>query len=377
MGQVENKNKPKKKFKKRFIVIIIIILVIIAAVLGMGSKFKNAQMPVAEIDNSIPVKVSTLTQRDMIVTAPLTGRIQPIEDASIIPLISGKVTSVNVDLGYKVSKGDILFEIDKDQLQNTYNQALAGYDIAKVSYDNALINFNRNKQLYSESAISKLQYEQSEMQYNSSLQGLNQANASLSSALDALNNHKVSAPIDGFITSVNINKGEVASQGMASMTIANIDQVIIETSVSESLINKINLNDEVQVKVSSVSEELFKGTISALSPAPAQNTLTYPLKVSLNNEDTLIKSGMFAEVIIISEKHENVIAVPSDAVIVNAGKTVLIGVNDDMSVTFIPVETGIDDGTFVEITNEIPGDISIVIEGQQYVNIDSEVNIVE
>jgi len=228
-----------------------------------------------------------------------------------------------------------------------------------------------------EGAISKIQYEQTELLYNTALQGLNQSTTGLNSAQDALDNHQIRSPIDGYVTSVNINVGELASQGIASMTIANIEKVQIETSVSEQLINKININDNVMVKITSISETPFEGTITALSPAPAKNTLTYPLKVSLNNQDSLIKSGMFAEVIIVSEKRENVVAIPSDATLVKTGKTVVATINEDNTVRFVPITLGLDNGTYAEITEGLSEDDIIVVEGQQYLNDDSKVNVVE
>ena len=371
------KNQSKKKISKKVIIGIVVIVVLAIAFVAIKALPSSTPKTPEITESTTPVKTSTVTIKDMEITTSLTGRIQPIEEASILPLISGKVTVINVDLGYKVSKGTVLFEIDKDQLQNSYDQALAGYNQAKISFDNAKINFERNANLYSEGAISKIQYEQTEMLYNTALQGLNQGTTGLNSAKDAFDNHQITSPIDGYVTSVNINVGELASQGMASMTIANIEKVEIETSVSEQLINKINISDNVKVKITSISDSLFDGTITALSPAPAKNTLTYPLKVSLNNQDSLIKSGMFAEIVIVSEKRDNVVAIPSDATLVKTGKTVVVTINEDNTVNFIPVSLGIDNGEYVEITEGLSNGDVIVVEGQQYLNDDSKVNIVE
>lgn len=371
---MDSQIKKKKVNKKIIIGIIIIVLVALTAYRIISSQ--NADTLPETNDKSVNVKTSQVTRMNLEVTTPLSGRIQPVQEASIVPAVAGKVIKVHVTLGKKVSKDTPLFELDKEQMQNTYNQALAGYNQANAAYVNAKSNFERVGLLYKENAVSKQQYEQAQLQNNSSYQSLTQTQASLNNAKKALDNCVVKSPIDGYVTFINVNEGEMASQAMPAVTVANIDTVEIETSISENMINKIHIGDSVKVIVKSASDTVFEGTISELSPAPAQGSLTYPLKISIDNSDSLIKSGMFAEIKIISESKINVLAIPSDAVIIKNGTSMVATLNDDIAL-FKKVTAGIDNTEYVEIIDGLQeGDI-IITEGQYYLDEGSKVTIIE
>ncbi|MCG8484654.1 MAG: efflux RND transporter periplasmic adaptor subunit, partial [Clostridia bacterium] len=367
-------NKKKKKINKKVIIGAIVVIVLALAAFNMfGSK--DTPAPITQ-DQSINVKTTVAGKMDLEVMTPLTGRIEPVEEASIIPMVSGEVIKIHVDLGTKVSIGTPLFELDKEQVQNSYNQALAAYNQAKDAYNNAKSNYERTKTLFSEGAVSKQQYEQAQLQSNSTYQAMTQAQAGLNSAKDALDNTIITSPINGYVTLVNINEGEIASQAMPAVAVANIDTVEIETSISEHLINKVHIGDSVKVYVSSASDEEFGGTVTALSPAPAQGSLTYPLKVSIDNTDTLIKSGMFAEIHITSESKKDVLAVPSDSVIIKGGQTVIAVLNGNQA-HFKKVTVGIDNGEYAEILEGLTEGSTIITQGQYYLDEGSQVTVVD
>lgn len=368
-------NQVKKKKVNKKVIFIIIIVALLALVAFRITTSKNAPAPQMAAEKSINVKVTQAEKKDLQITSPLSGRIQPVDEAAIVPLVSGKITDVYVSLGTKVSVGTPLFELDKEQMQNAYDQALASYNQAHAAYTNAKSDFERIKLLYEEEAVSKQQYEQAQLQYSTASQTLTQAQSTLNNAKDNLENCVVTSPINGYVTLININAGEIASQASAAVVVANIDTVEIETSISENLINKINIGDSVKVLVKSASDQAFDGTISELSPAPAQGSLTYPLKVSIDNKDTLIKSGMFAEVRIVSERKDNVLAVPSDAVIIKNGEAVVAVVEDDHSV-FKKVEVGIDNNQYVEIVEGLNEGDQIIYEGQYYLDEGSQVTVI-
>ncbi|HYE68478.1 MAG TPA: HlyD family efflux transporter periplasmic adaptor subunit, partial [Anaerovoracaceae bacterium] len=148
-------------------------------------------------------------------------------------------------------------------------------------------------------------------------------------------------------------------------------------SISETLINKIKVGDKVDVLVSSVSETPLSGTVTALSPAPAAGSLTYPMKVTLDNASVSVKPGMFAEVIITSDKTANVIALPSDSVRIISGKTVVAVIEGGSKVVFREVVVGVDNGKLAEIKSGIDVGDTVVIEGQYYLVENSEFNIIE
>jgi len=346
--------------KKKIILVCIVVFFLIGAFQIVSNRLEDKTAVTSDVVN---IKVTTAAITTLENTSPLTGRLQPIEEVTIIPKAMGEVTGVYVELGQKITKGTVLFELDKTQVATAYNQA-------KASYNDAQVNLSRMETLYREGAVSLQQYEQAKTAYTI-------AKEAYTAASDGMSNYIVTSPIDGYITSINVDVGGIASQSMAAATIANIDKLEIETSVSEAVINKIRVGDKVDVLVTSVSDTPFPGKITALSPAPAVGSLTYPMKVTLDNESAAIKPGMFAEVIITSDKTVNTIALPSGAVLIKSGKTVVAVIEDGKKVVFRDVVVGVDNGELAEIKSGVKAGDIVVIEGQYYLEENSEFNIID
>ncbi|WP_053956616.1 efflux RND transporter periplasmic adaptor subunit [Inediibacterium massiliense] len=367
---------------KKMILLISAILCITLFFTGCTKKETVA----AKEEKLVTVKTSTAQKKSIILKTTLSGKIKPMEESSIAPKTPGKVTKVHIELGDQVQKGAVLFELDKEDVINSIKQSKAAYEVALANLartqeqmDMAKKNFERNKNLYEEGAISLQQYEQAEFSASDTnllvvKAQLAQAKAALDSANSRLTDCTITAPISGFVTSVNINEGEMASVGAPALTIANIHTVMIETNISENMINKVHLGDTVDVFIKSANEKPFKGKISALSPAPNKNELTYPLKVSLENKDTLIKAGMFAEIHIVSEKKDNIIIIPSDAVITKEGNQVVFVVNKNTAKAK-EVHLGLDNGKEVEVTKGLKEGDVIVTKGQNYLDDGNKVKI--
>ena len=346
--------------KKKIVLALVVVFVLFGAFRIVSNRMEDTSAVTSDVIN---IKVTTAAITTLESTSPLTGRLEPIEEVTLIPKAMGEVTNVYVELGQKVTKGTVLFELDKTQIATSYNQA-------KASYNDAQVNLSRMQTLYQEGAVSLQQYEQAKTAFTI-------AKESYTAASDGMSNFVVTAPIDGYITSINVDIGAIASQSVAAATIANIDKLEIDTSISETLINKINVGDKVDVLVSSVSETPLSGTVTALSPAPAAGSLTYPMKVTLDNASVSVKPGMFAEVIITSDKTANVIALPSDSVRIISGKTVVAVIEGGNKVVFREVVVGVDNGKLAEIKSGIDVGDTVVIEGQYYLVENSEFNIIE
>lgn len=350
--------RPKNKKKWPFILILFVI-----ALLAFGAFRIIGVLQPPKVEIVIPVNVSVTTAELGTIEAytPLTGRIDPVESATILPMASGEVTAVYASLGDYVNKGDRLFDIDSSQVSTSYQQA-------KISYNAASEEFDRIALLYKEGAVSQQQYENVKTQVDIARQNL-------ASASNALGNYRISSPINGFVTSLTVSVGSVAAQGNPAFTISDTSQLEINTGVSEYLINSISIGDSVSVFLRTLSDEPFSGTIEAFSPAPATGSLTYPITLSIDNSDGMIKAGMFAEIQIVSDRRENVLCIPSESVFMKSGES-KVAVLSGRIPTLVTVTTGLDNGTLVEITSGLSTGDLIVTAGQQYVVEGEEVNIV-
>ncbi|GAB1476627.1 efflux RND transporter periplasmic adaptor subunit [Bacillota bacterium] len=352
--------KIKPKLSKKTVLILVAIAIV--AALGIYRIAESLKPP--ERAETIPINiVSAVVEKGTIyATSPLTGRIDPTESAAVIPLAAGEVTGVAVSLGDYVEKGDLLFTIDKTQMQVAYNSAKLAHDSAKKEYDR--ITF-----LYNEGAVSLQQLQGVETQYNVAKQNLN-------AAADALSYTTVTSPISGYITSVSISEGVLVSQAAPAVTVADVSELKINASLSEYLINKVKAGDKVDIFIKTLSKEPYPGTISAISPAPALGTLTYPVTITVDDSSGDIKAGMFAEVQIVSDMKKDVICIPSDAVFIKSGESRVVVLNGNIP-SVVTVETGLDNGSLVEIVKGLKSGDVIAVTGQQYVVDGEAVNITE
>lgn len=356
----EQQQVPAPGRRRRWRPILIAIGVLVLALAGYR-VWEATRPPAASVTVPINVTVGTAHISSIYATSPLTGRIEPTASASVIPLAAGTVTSVDVELGQEVREGDLLFTIDSAPVATSYQQAKIGYDTARA-------DFLRIETLYKEGAVSLQQYQGAKAQMDLAAQ-------SLASASEALSNYRVTAPIDGFVTSVNVSVGSLVSQAMPAVTIADTSSLKIQTGISEYLISRVHPDDEVDIFVRTASDAPLAGRITAVSPAPAAGTLTYPVTITVDDPDGVVRAGMFAEIQLVSDKREDVLCVPSEAVFIKSGVSRVVVLKDRIP-TIVTVTTGLDNGTLAEITSGLSeGDI-IVTTGQQYVVDGEAVNVV-
>jgi RND family efflux transporter MFP subunit len=330
----------------------------------------------------LPAKIQTLDEK-----TNFNGKINSDQTLNLVPKMPGKVTSVHVQVGDKVSAGTVLFTLDAVDLQKAVDQAAIGvssaetrYQQAKEQIDLAKTNLERQKQLYEAGAISKVQLEQAESQASdTSLQlaqiGVDQANLGLQQAQEALSNAVVTAPAEGTVTSVNVKTGEMASSAQPAVTMTQLSSLYVDISVPENIVNSLQLGQEAKVTIDSADVKDLTGKVSSIAPAADARTMLYAIKLAIANPEGKIKPGMFAKVEINTESRPNVLAVNSEAIVTKNGKLFVYVVENEAAVEK-EVTTGLDTGAMVEVTKGLNPEEQVIIKGQTLVDQGSKVKIV-
>ena len=355
-----NKDKFKKLSTFQKVLFIIIALIIL---LGIFRVLSAIIQPGAEADPPVNVKIATSTLGSIYTTSPITGRIEPVQEALIIPMAQGIVNRVNVSLGDFVKKGTIIFEIDSTQISAAYSQASAGYQAAKTAYD-------AMRTLYAEGAVSRADLESAKANYTAAL-------AATTQTKEAYDNCRPNAPFDGYITSLNVSVGNQAPTGSLAATIADVSSLKIEAGVSEYLVNSVLQGDEVDLYINTLGDKPYMGIIKSVSPAPGTGSLTYPMTVTIANETGELKAGMFAEIQIKSQSKDKVLLVPSDAPYIKGGTTWVIVIGKNKIPVFKEVVTGLDNGEYTEVLEGLKPGEQVVVSGQPYVTEGIEVFVIK
>lgn len=276
-----------------------ILILILIFLTGCSQSNGAAQpQPAQEKKNNVSATTGS-TAKESKNGITFSGKIEAVESANLVSKVAGKVAAVHVDLGTPVKAGQLLVSLSAEDKAAEIEVATAQVKSAQVQYDLDLKNYQRGKELLASQAISQSDYEKTyEGPFQKSEAALVTANATLKKNQVAYNDMFIKAPFAGVITAKNINPGEMAGTQNTLLTLVNLNQVVVKGTVSETQVNKLKVGQEVQVKVSAVSDKPFTGKISNIALAADTQTKGYPIKIQVDNKDHLLKPGMFSEIII-------------------------------------------------------------------------------
>lgn len=410
---------------KKIAEVIILLLVTIIFLAGCGEKKTTAE---DEIQRPIPVNVVKAVRTTVESIVTLNARVEAVKQVNVSAKTPGKVERVNVQIGEKVNKGDVLFVLEqKDirlsvaQAEAAYNIAKAsynkvtgggleqqmvqlksGYEIAKANYEDAKLNYERTKELHEAGGVSKQAFEGAEIKFKLSEEQyisakanyeltkvkinpenietakaqLQQAKAAYDIAKSQLDNTEVKSPMDGVVASKSVKVGEMTSSAVPAMSIADLSSAVVKVGVTEEIINKIKVGDKVKVKVKVASDNAFDGTISSISPVADARTQTYQVEILIQNNTGMIKGGMFAEIMIAVDKAVNALAVPLESIIDDSGKKIIY-ITDGNKAIKREITAGYSDGVIIQVLQGLKDGETVVSKGQTYLQDETKIIIIK
>ena len=385
--------------KKKVIIILAVVLVIaIIVILNLSSQREK----------SVKVTMEKVKRTDLTSTISASGEIKPKKSVNISALILGRIVKIGVKEGDEVKAGDFLLKLDSTQFE-----ANAERDRAFIQSSQAELNkaettlekskgfYERQKNLFDNGLISKEQLEQAKMQLdladasNRSVKfQIQQAQASLKSTLDNLGKTVFSSPIDGVITSLRVEEGEMAiigtmnNPGTVLMIIADLSVMEVEVEVDETDVVGVQLGQIADVRVDAFPSQVFKGKVteigsSALQRSGAAATTTeskdFKVVVTLDNPSKLLKPGLSASSDIIIAEKKQVLAIPISALVLKdkkrEGSAAAAepakgrGANEEEGVyavetgraKFVPVKKGIMGELMIEIASGLTENQDVVV----------------
>lgn len=326
-----------------------LILIIALAIFGCGTTAEEE-----EVVTTIPVETVEVTQGNFTNKIILSGTTKPKATVTVVPKIMSaeKITSISVQEGDRVSAGQTIATLD----QSTINIQL---NLAQVTYNDALKNYERQKALFEAGALPQAGFEQVETQ-------LAQAESNFTVQQMAYDNTLVKAPISGIVTAVLGEVGTLGSAQTPIAQIANISTLELIATINEMQVNKLKVNDKVEVMIPALDKEIFAGTITSVSSVMEDRLKAYPVTITLNNKDHKIKAGMYAEVEVVTEVQKDVVIVPAQAVIIRDGLSTVYVVKEDKALQK-EVVTGLSNGNDTVISEGLELGEEVIIRGNDNV----------
>ncbi|OUQ79461.1 efflux RND transporter periplasmic adaptor subunit [Flavonifractor sp. An100] len=362
---------------------------------GSDASSSQAGTPAGVAVQVEQVEVSSISTENKV-----SGKVVSDNESSVYISTSAKCTAVYVDAGDQVTAGQKLCTLDLDSTLSSYNAANISYNSSVQSYQDQKAVLDSQVALYEKTvndlkalkeigAASQLEIDQAQLQLdsaratrNSTLAqleaGMQSAKANVEQLSTVLENvdgqGNVIAPISGTLVSLSAVENGMVSPSMPVAVIDGVDQMKITVSVSEALVPKLEIGDEVDVTVSAVGAS-FTGTIRAVEQAANAQTKLYNVTVSVPAEVSGLLSGMFADVTFRTDTSDNTIVIPSEAIL-TSGSTQYVYVVDGDLAKYVEVTTGLTGNGVTEITSGLTEGQQLVTVGQSYLADGDPVRIV-
>ena len=280
----------------------------------------------------------------------LPGTVQPWVELTVVSEIRGKIVTKKVVEGQKVRSGDILAEIDKRDYRNAYNSARAAWRVAKATHE-------RIAALYKDQLATQ-------SQMDDALAGLETSQANMDTAALNLDRCTIRSPMDGVADKVYIENGQFMNAADPVADILQIDRVKVEVNIPESDVDAVRHVDDFTVRIDALNGRTFAGSRHYLAKSAQTLARSYMLEVAVDNPGGEILPDMFARVEIVKSQIEDGLAVPLFSLINNKGaKAVYLA--EDGRARLAPVQTGIQEGWQVQVTQGLEPGAKVIVVGQR------------
>jgi len=324
-----------------------------------------------------PSKLAKVQKGDIARSVVATGRIEPLAKVQVKSKASGIVKEIYVHYGDHVRRGQVLVELDKEDLAARLREARASLLAAQAAQQATEAAYERNQveaqapdlpylksstdraqELYNDALIAKAVLEDSEKAYHLALNRqmaalqnvavtraelarakaqVAQAQAALERAEEDLRNSTIGSPLDALVLSRDVEVGDavssilvLGSQATLVMTLGDVSEVYVLGKVDEADIGKVYLGQRARIRVESFPEKAFEGQVTKISPMGVvkDNVTTFEVRVSIQNPSGELKANMSANAEIILEEKKNVLLVPETAVIYDKASHTAVEIPD-------------------------------------------------
>jgi membrane fusion protein, multidrug efflux system len=269
----------------------------------LNSKIKELETSLGpeSIDspNGLKIKVKTMDAKteEFSHYFDATGDIEAIDEAYISPEISGQISSISVKEGDYVKKGQLLAKLNSDVIESNIAQMKTQLALSETI-------FKKQTELWNKQIGSERQYLEAKTNYESLQDQLKALKAQYEMTV-------ITSPINGYIEVINQKEGEYINPGMQFMQIINLDQLYINSKISESYLPVIKKSDIVEVTFSAFPEILLQEPVYRIGNVINPSNRTFLVQLKVNNKSGLLKPNLLATIRINDYNSDNNIIVPT------------------------------------------------------------------
>lgn len=287
--------------QKKALVLGLLMLFIIATVPACNTSNSDTSETKPDPVNVVALEVNNILENDIVFVSSF------LEAEKTVPvsfLVSGKIVSIFFDEGSYVEKGQEIASLEIDDYKSHFEIAEADLLIAKDTY-------KRLQPLYTEGAIP-------EKDFIAVKAGLKKATAGFAIAKKKLTDTKLLSPVSGSIAIKTAEEGQYITAGMPIFTIVKTDKIYARVSIPESEIGKVKTDLIARITVPALDNAVFQGIVTHVVAMAEPRSRTYTAKIELDNQDGVLKPGMIAKAVIVTDKKIKLLTIPGKAVVRDA-----------------------------------------------------------
>lgn len=338
---------PGSRLKKWLLPILAValLLLIIAWMAGSFSDRIEPDRALPESDESGEAVAVVL--EEIMVTEPVPASIGARQATTISSRTLARITDITVRAGDSVSKGQLLLELERSDLESQLQQSSEQVRAVSARLNEARQNLDRAEQLYQRDLVAAAVLDEARANHDAFTAELASARQAVREAEVAITFTEIKSPIDGRVVERFAEPGDTASPGDKLLALYNPLSMRVEAAVREGLALQLELGQEVEVEIP-VLESRLMGRIEELVPAADPGSRSFMVKAQVNYSGRLLP-GMYARMLIPAGR-ESLLLVPRDRV-VNYGQLDIVWI----------VQDGIVDRRFIRTGREVrPGMLEVI-----------------
>jgi len=353
------------KDKKRKVIIAAAVVLLIVLGFSVFNYLEVKTRKETEKIERIPVQVVRSQVIKLQHLLEQTGDIRPAFEVNVYSKVPGRIIeSLPVEKGDFVKRGALLAALEDRTIGAQIDEAKAVLEVGETNLEVIEKDCIRMESLYRENALAKQKLDHINAERKSAAAQIRRAEAVLNQLMVLYRDHRIYAPITGYVSARYVDRGALSSVMQPIIRISSEDVVKVVTSVTEKDFPLLKKGMKVEVTVDAFPERVFTGTVSVINPTLDPATRSGEVEIHIPNRNLLLRSGMFAHIklhlggkmaLVIERDSLNRLAGTGNyyVYVVEKGKAVLKN-----------VKTGLSQGNYVEIIDGLRDGEEVVVRGQ-------------
>jgi RND family efflux transporter MFP subunit len=322
------------------------------------------------------VEVMKVTRGRISSTLTVVGNLIGAQTVDVAPRTGGRLTSISVQLGDQVRRGQAIARIEDREIVEQLNQAQASHQVAaatirqrEADLNLAKTNVERSRNLFARQLLPKQTLDDAEARYTAAVAQVDVSNAQLAQSESRISELKINlsntivvSPVNGFVAKRNLDVGGFAGQNTPVVSVVDIASLRLVANIVEKDLKAVNVGDRALVGVDAFPGETFPGRVARLAPVMDPTTRTASMEVEVPNLQYRLKPGMYARVDLTIEDKDNALVVPKLALVDSEGSRGVYFPSEDNKAKFKPVKLGIENAERAEILEGLQeGDVIVSV----------------